>query len=76
MPEDPDIKDIIAALGGVAQMPVDPITAGLNLGTVALLLVMQIIDTVPPELHAENWERIDRVLDKLRIGDREVRINE
>lgn len=66
----PDVVDILEKLGDL-RFPVlgaDPVTAGLNAVTVALLLVMKIIDTVPPEQHAENWERLDRFIEKLTPG--------
>lgn len=65
----PDLEEILGKLGEL-RFPVlgaDPVTAGLNAATVAMLLIMTIINTVPPDQHAENWERIDRILDRVTV---------
>lgn len=66
----PDIVELLERLaaGGNPPMAIDPITAGFNFGTAALLLIGKIIDTVPAEQHAENWARLDRILDALKPG--------
>lgn len=66
----PDVLELLERLaGGNALMAIDPITAGFNFGTAALLLIGKIIDTVPAEQHAENWARLDRILDALKPGE-------
>lgn len=62
----PDIAEILAGLtGGAAPMAIDPITAGFNFGTAALILITTIINSVPPEQHAENWKRAADFIDTL-----------
>lgn len=65
--EQPDIAEILKALtGGTGTtMAIDPITAGFNFGTAALVLITTIINSVPPEQHAENWKRAADFIDSL-----------
>jgi hypothetical protein len=67
---DPDLLEILQGLTKVSfpPMAIDPITAGLNFGTMAMFLVIVIINTVPAEQHAENWKRVSELIDKLRPG--------
>lgn len=64
----PDIVDVVAKLlqGNNITMALDPVTAGFNFATAALLLIGKIIDTVPIEQHAENWKRVSDLIDKLQ----------
>lgn len=63
---DVDIVELFTKLtAGNIPMAIDPATALFNFGTAALLLVGKIIDTVPPEQHAENWDRLDKFIDRL-----------
>ncbi len=63
----PDVAEILEKLGGL-QFPVlgaDPVTAWGNAATMAMLLAITIINTVPPEQHAENWKRMSEWIEKL-----------
>lgn len=64
---DGDILSLLEKLsdGKVPTMAMDPVTATFNFGTMALYIVGKIIDTVPKEQHAENWERLDGWIEKL-----------
>ena len=42
----------------------DPVTAGLLLAAEALKLIGKIIDVTPSDMHAKNFERWDRFLDR------------
>lgn len=64
---DPDLVEILGKLGlpTFPPMALDPLTASLNFGTMALFLVATIIATIPLEQHAENYERLDKWFEML-----------
>lgn len=64
-PAEIELPDIDKLLGSFPQLALDPATAGLNLATMVVWLIGKIIDTIPAEQHAENWDRLNEVLNRI-----------